>query len=340
MMTSTRSQPWFDGHLDLACCALEGRDLRQPLAAATGPPQPASITLPSLREGGVSHVLATIFTGLGTEGPCGYADAADPGPPHASGRAQLEVYDSLVKSGDLRLVRRGEDLMRPSPATPAAVILMEGADPIRTPAEAAWWFEHGVRVVGLTWARGTRYAGGNAAAGPLSPVGRSLVAALDDLGMIHDLSHLADEAARQLLDLAKGPVLASHSNSRAVCRGHSERNLPDELIRAIADRDGVIGLNLFSLFLIDDGDTRRASVEEAVAHVEHIAEVAGRPDVVALGSDMDGGFGADRLPSGINSPSDLPLLTEALSRRGWSDDQLSGFRFDNWMRFMQRSLPT
>ncbi len=335
----TDSQPWFDGHLDLACCALEGRDLRQPLSDAAGPPQPATITLPSLRDGRVTHVLATIFTGLGTEGPCGYADAADPEPPHASGRAQLAVYESLVASGDFRVVRRRGDLRTASPARPAAILLMEGADPIRRPDEAAWWFEQGVRVVGLSWARGTRYAGGNAAPGPLSSLGRTLVSEFDHLGVIHDLSHLADEAAWQLLDTATGPVLASHSNSRAVCVGHSERNLTDDLIRAIADRGGVIGLNLFSLFLVDDGDTRRASIDEAVAHVERIAEVAGRADVVVLGSDMDGGFGADRLPRGINSPSDLPRLTEGLSRRGWSDDLLAGFRFDNWMRFMERSLP-
>ncbi len=336
---TTEFRPWFDGHLDLACIALEGRDLRSPLADAVGPPQPATVTLPSLAAGGLTHCLATVFTGRGTEGPCGYPDSDDVEKPHASGIAQLDVYSALVDSGDMRLVRTRADLAPSTHPGLAATILMEGADPIRSPEEAAWWFEQGVRVVGLTWARGTRYAGGNAAPGPLTPAGRSMVAALDELGVIHDLSHLADEAAWELLDAAAGPVVASHSDSRAICRGHGERNVPDDLIRAIAQREGLIGLNLFSLFLVDEGDRRRATIDETIAHVEHIVEVSGRHDLVVLGSDMDGGFGSDRLPEGINAPADLPLLLGVLRDRGWSDDQLAGFRFNNWMRFLKRSLP-
>ncbi len=335
---SPSTGPWFDGHLDLACMALEGRDLAQPLESASGPPQPAAVTLPSLAEGRVTHFLATLYTGLGTEGPCGYSDGGDLDTPHRAGRAQLEVYHALVAAGRLRLIRSAGDLDEPA-QLPAAMLLMEGADPIRTPDEADWWFEQGVRAVGLTWARGTRYAGGNAAPGPLTPPGRTLVKRLDRLGMIHDLSHLADEAARELLDLAAGPVMASHSNARAICLGHSQRNLPDDLINAIAARGGVIGLNLFSLFLISDGDRRRATVDEAVLHLEHIAQTAGRDDVVALGSDMDGGFGADRLPRGINTPADLHLLADALSSRGWSEEAIAGFRFENWRQFLKRALP-
>lgn len=331
---------WFDGHLDLACIALEGRDLRAPLSGAAGPPQPPSITLPSLREGRVSHVLATLFTGLGSEGPCGYVSSDDPEPACRAGLAQLGVYDSLEAAGELRLVRQKRKLDCDDDHALAAVILMEGADPIRTPAEAPSWFERGVRVVGLTWARGTRYAAGNAAPGPLTPLGRTLIAALDEIGIIHDCSHLADEAAGQLLQLARGPVCASHSNCRSLAIGHSERNLPDDLIRAIAERDGVIGLNLFSLFLTPEGDRRRATIDEAIAHVEHIVEVTGRVEAVALGSDMDGGFGADRLPEGIDCPAELPRLTDALRRRGWSEDQVAGFRFNNWARFLERSLPS
>jgi len=335
----TLLRPWFDGHLDLACMALEGRDLHSPLAAAVGPPQPATVTLPSLADGGVTHCLATLFTGLGTNGPCGYDDKNDPEKPHACGIAQLGVYSALVASGDMRIVRAAADLADSPTRGLASVLLMEGADPIRNPGEAAWWFEQGVRVIGLTWARGTRYAAGNSTPGPLTAAGRSMVAALEELGVIHDLSHLADEAARELLARSTGPVLASHSDSRAICRGHGERNLPDDLIRAVAERNGLIGLNLFSLFLTDEGDKRRAKIDETVAHVEHIVDVSGRHDLVALGSDMDGGFGSDRLPEGINAPCDLPLLLGALSDRGWTDDQLAGFRFNNWARFLRRSLP-
>ncbi len=334
---SATTNSWFDGHLDLACMALEGRDLRVPLVEAVGPPQPPSITLASLREGAVSRFLATLYTGLGTDGPCGYA-TIDSDAAHDAARAQHRVYSSLAETGALRLARSSCEIESPQDGA-VAILLMEGADPIRTPDEAEWWFDRGVRVVGLTWARGTRYAGGNAAPGPLTPAGRVLVRVLDQLGVIHDLSHLADEAAWQLLDLARRPVIASHSNCRALALGHSQRNLPDDLIRAIGERGGVIGLNLFSLFLSPQGEKRRATIEETISHVERIVELTGRNDVVALGSDMDGGFGADRLPEGINSPRDLPRLTEALQARGWSEDQVKGFQFENWMRFLRQSLP-
>lgn len=102
------SPSWFDGHLDLACMALEGRDLRSPLAKAAGPPQPPSITLPSLREGAVSHFLATLYTGLGTTGPCGYATVEDDAALN-SALAQRRLYARLADAGDLRLARtRGE----------------------------------------------------------------------------------------------------------------------------------------------------------------------------------------------------------------------------------------
>jgi membrane dipeptidase len=183
---------------------------------------------------------------------------------------------------------------------------------------------------------GTRYAGGNAAHGPLTPAGVELVAALDDLGIAHDASHLADEAFDGLLAHAAGRVVATHSNSRAVMGNDDQRHLRDDQIAAIGERDGIIGLNLFTRFLAHE---RRATAADCVTHVQRVADVMGHRRGVALGSDMDGGFGPESLPTDVDHPAKLDILAAALRDEGWSDDDVAGFTHGNWRRFLSEVLP-
>ena len=114
----------------------------------------------------------------------------------------------------------------------------------------------------------------------------------------------------------------------------AQRHLADDTIRAIADRGGVIGINLYSAFLSESAlGSSRASIDDVIAHIGHVCELAGSRAHVALGSDMDGGFGAHRLPEGIDGPGGLERLAEALAASGWSDAEVDGFRFGNWARF-------
>ncbi|MHC5008409.1 MAG: membrane dipeptidase, partial [Planctomycetota bacterium] len=184
---------WIDGHLDLAYLALCGRDL----SVACPDPAAGCVSLPALREAGVGLVLATIFTEPGVTDPSelyGYGSSDDLDDAERAGRRQLDVYERLEAQGEIGIVRSRGDLGEPSIVPkPQAVLLMEGADPIRSPDDAKRWSDRGVRVVGLSWAAGTRYAGGNGNPGPLTPAGIELVSALDDLGIVHDVSHLSDE---------------------------------------------------------------------------------------------------------------------------------------------------
>jgi membrane dipeptidase len=201
---------------------------------------------------------------------------------------------------------------------------------------------HGVIAVGLAWARGSRYASGNAAPscdGPigLTPLGRDIVPRLDRLGIVHDISHLSDRALHDLLELTDRPVIASHSNCRSLLDGLSQRHLADETILEVGRRGGVIGLNLVRNFIRtgldpkDPGD--RPTIDEAVAHVEHICEIQGHRRGVGMGSDLDGGISANDLPAGINQPRDFAKIAESMSRRGWSDQEIEGFAWENWARF-------
>ncbi|MGH9198177.1 MAG: dipeptidase [Acidimicrobiia bacterium] len=328
---------WCDAHIDLAYLALSGRDMTVPLERAEGPPQPAAVTLPSLFEGGVRWAFGTIFTGAGYEGVGGY-ERGDAEGAHRHGLAQLDVYRRWEDEGLLKIVKTKSELEKSSfgGAPLNVILLMECADPIRTPDEAQWWFEQGVRLVGLSWATGSRYAGGNGAPGPLAAEGKDLVSAFDELGIIHDVSHLPDESIEGLLSATSGDVIASHSNSRTLM-GEGQRHLNDIYIAEIGKRGGVVGLNLCGSFITPE--KKNATIEESVAHVAHVAEIMGRRTGVGLGSDMDGGFGADVLPTGIDKPSDLDKLAEGLLSTGWSETEARGFAWKNWLDLLTRNLP-
>lgn len=321
---------FVDGHLDLAYLAVLGRDLRVPCAPGTG----GCVSLPALRAAGIDLVFGTIFTEPGAAAAFGYASSDDLDAAEAAGRRQLDVYEQLEREGEIAIVRTARDLDAGGPR-PRVVLLMEGADPIRGPEAVGEWFARGLRLVGLTWAMGTRYAGGNASGGDLTARGIDLVRALDDAGIVHDVSHLSDAAFDGLLATARGPLVATHSNCRALLDAN-ERHLRDDQVRALAAREGIVGLNLYTAFLAAD---RRATVADCVAHVQRMADLMGHRRGVALGSDMDGGFGAERLPEGLDHPAKLPALAGALRGAGWSDANVAGFRADNWLRFLRGSLP-
>lgn len=344
---------WFDAHLDLACIAAMGRDMTKPLAQATTPWPPASVTLDSLREGHVTRFLATIFTEAGGNDPGVSYPPGDAAAAHEAGVSQLQTYQSWHRVGLVHIDGTqqwgGDEVSRSQTTAPLRCsLLMECADPIRVPAELSWWVERGVRSIGLAWGNGSRYAAGNTqdpATDPgLTPMGRELVREMDRLHVVHDVSHLSDRALDDLLAATNKPVIASHSNCRSLIARQPlppgapkttlQRHLADDTIREIARRGGVIGLNLYSPFLIPGAlRTRRATVDEAMTHVEHICTLAGHTSAVGLGSDMDGGFSGAMLPEGIDRPSDLSRLVDAFSARGWSDEDIERFAWKNWTDF-------
>ena len=199
--------------------------------------------------------------------PASYA-AGDAAGAEAAGRRQLDWYLDQERRGRIGIVRSIDDLERREGLQ--VVLLMECADPIRSPEDAAWWVARGVRLVGMSWGRGSRYAGGNATPGPLTASGRELVSTLDDLGVGHDASHLSRASFDDLLERSTGPVCATHSNAAALI-GDDPRHLLDDQIRAIRDRDGIVGLNLFGRFLTEGSPShaRRLPRPRRTCRVDH-----------------------------------------------------------------------
>ncbi len=343
---------FFDAHLDLACLALNKREMTAPLgrihqdSLLAGPWPPAGVTLPSLRDGGVRWALATIFTEANGDGPEGYG-RDDVVAARNAGEAQLETYKHWAQQGLIGIAQHSDfdDALLADDEGLSIGILIEGADPITTPNDLAWWCEQGVVAVGLTWAVGTRYASGNATSAEddvgLTPIGCEMVDAIDSLKVVHDLSHLSLRAVDDVLERAQGYVMASHSNCRALVGGEdgegAPRHLRDETIKEIAHRGGVIGLNLARNFIRAGlQGAERPSVREAIDHVERICELTGSRKHVGLGSDMDGGFSALDMPEGIECPSDLVKLCDELAQRGWSVEDVQGFAAGNWRSFWKK----
>jgi membrane dipeptidase len=325
-----------DAHLDLADMAVSGRQVLLP-ARDQKPDEMGTPTvgLPDLRAGGIGLVCATIFCMPAAEGKPGYRDSQEA---HTQASWQLEWYQAGEKDVEIKIVRRPADLPHGSPPGLRAILLMEGADPIRDDRDAESFFAAGVRIVGLTWARGTRYAGGNANVGPLTPEGKSLVKTLDRLRIIHDLSHLAEQSFWDLLQITAGPVVASHSNCRSIVPG--ERQLSDDMIRAITKRGGIIGINFYDRFLLpaEELQKRRATLDDVLDHMKRICDLAGDTRHVGLGTDMDGGFGRENIPTEIETSADLGNVADALSGSDFDDGDVAGIMGGNWLRFFRENL--
>ena len=371
---------WFDAHLDLAFMAQAGRDMlcTNP-AIAGGEDAPGCITLPSLQTAGVKWAVATIFTETNAPHmPYGYGQWSDIAGARAAGLAQLCQYQQWENDGLVRIIKNAGDLNHtPAVTDPLQIIiLMEGADPIADNDDAAWWFEQGVRIVTLCWTHGSRYAAGNgmpSAKGGLTDAGKSLVHQLDTLGVIHDLTHLNDAAAEQLLQLTGGSdktpdpktgqmtgkgvnkLIATHSASRTMQAGAlatvdgvdsatvAQRHITDELLGHVRDRGGMVGLPLYAKFLNAPNEDR-PSVSRTADHVNYLADkltcnqAHGRTRV-GLGSDFDGGFSANDTPVGLEGPTKLAALAQQLAAHGWSDDDIRAMACENWLRYFQRALP-
>lgn len=310
-----------DAHLDLAWNARAlGRDLTLPLEAlrAQDPhPETPLVTLPSLQEAGVALAFATLFVDPQGVPPGEYEDEA---------WAQLALYEAWEGRGLVRILRERDDLKAhlerfPEDGVLGLVLLMEGAHPLPAPGALRAWRRRGLRLLSLTWATKNAYAGGNAEPGPLTEAGRALLGEMAALGVALDLSHLAEEAAWEALEAYGGPVAATHANCRALVP--SERHLSDDLLRALAGREGVLGLVPFNAFL--DSSWRRGMprlpLEAFLRHQAHAEAVMG-PGRVGLGTDWDGGFGLEAVPLGLDRHRDLWLLGD------------EGFLGGNWLGWL------
>lgn len=207
----------------------------------------------------------------------------------------------------------------------AALLSIEGADLLDCDVHKVETVTHwGVRLLNPVWNRANVLSGTNAEDPErgLSAKGRDFIRALEEYGIYPDVSHLSDAGFWDLVHIARRPIVASHSNARAVCP--HRRNLTDDQFRAIRDSGGVVGLNLYLHFV------GQPTMDALVAHVEHFLALDGEK-TLCLGGDLDG---CEALAAGMRGVEDVPRLYEALEKRGYGKPLLEDIFWNNLRRLL------
>lgn len=257
-----------------------------------------------------------------------YADAAET--PDLWGRCN-ELHDEFVRemaaNADCIIhCRTGAEVDATSRAGKCAAILsIEGADLLecdikRIETVAEW----GVRLLNPVWNRANVLSGTNIEDTDrgLSTYGREFVRELEAHNIYADVSHISDAGFWDIIHMTKGPVVASHSNSRTLC-GHP-RNLTDDMFRAVRDTGGVVGINLYRNFVGDD------SMESLLRHIEHFLALDGEK-TLCMGGDLDG---CEELAGGLQGLQDVHQIYDALCARGYEKQLLDDIFFNNLRRLL------
>jgi len=317
------------------------------------------------QRGQIALIFATLFAS-----PMRYRDGewdkqcyADTGQAERLYRAQFEAYERLVDEHNekFRLITTKGDLLNlidgwkavtdqenprtnPGACPVGLALLMEGAEGIQRLEDLEDWWAKGIRIIGPAWS-GTRFCGGTGEPGPLTSEGYELLEQMAELGFGLDLSHMDEQAALQALDFYPGQILASHGNPLALLRGSdSNRHLSDRLIQGILERNGVIGIVPYNVFLKagwKHGDRREeVHIQQVVAHIDYVCQITGDALHAGIGSDFDGGFGLQSVPVGIDSIADLQKLAPLLVEKGFSNTDIAAILGENWITLLQRILPS
>ena len=356
----------IDGHLDLAWNALQwNRDLLHSVYTIRNAerretiPVPGlgmgTVAFPEMRQGRVALSFATLMA-RSTGHAVPYVDYSSPAQAYGVARGQVAYYRALERLGYARIIvdtidlgkhtadwkqwESGDNAGQSKTPPLGFVISMEGADPILAPDQLQEWWESGLRILGMVHYGPGRYAGGTDTELGLTDIGRQLVSGMSQLNIILDLTHLSDQSFWQALECYDGPVLASHSNCRALVP--NQRQLSDQQLEAVFQRDGVVGVSLVALMLqpgwiIGRSSNKDLRLEQVVDHIDHICQLAGRCHHAAIGSDLDGGCGRETVPKDLENVADLQKLPELLADRGYRDEDIAMIMHDNWLRLLRRA---
>ncbi|RLL85436.1 membrane dipeptidase [Petrotoga sp. HKA.pet.4.5] len=302
--------------------------------------------LDNFRKGGLNAVVSSLFIESFLTPEISLREALD----------QISsFYQELEESSDyLMLCKSYEDIIKAKESNKIGIFLsFEGVEPLYNDLDLLdIFYRLGVRFVGLTWSR-RNYAGDGSKFLPpdpkknsngLSDFGIDLVKKAQSLGMVIDVSHLNDKGFWQVIELSKGPIIASHSDCRKIV--NLERNLSDSQIKAIADTDGVIGINAYNKIVSNDPE--KANVDDLVKHIDHIVNLVGI-EYVGLGFDFcehlkkfNPQFVNELNPSPsfqvLDNHSNIVLLVEKLLQSGYGEQDIKKILGENFSRVYKKVL--
>ena len=320
----------LDSHCDTPLQMLRGRDVAKDNNFV-------HVDFPKLRRGGVDAAFFALYIPADLDEEAAYEHAE---------RLYSAVNDSLASNPDTAVltVTEAQAYENKSQGRLSIFLGLENASPIGKSLERLReFYDKGVRYVTLCHSKNNEICDSCASEAKkwhgLSPFGREVVAEMNSLGMLIDVSHISDEAFYDVLEYSSKPVVATHSCCRAL--SDHPRNMTDDMIRALAAKGGVIQINFFPVFLnagfeevisasgiVDEGDDmklrtqlhalERPSYKLIADHIDHVVSLVG-VDHVGIGSDFDG---IEVTPDGMDDVSMLPVLFDELRRRGYSEEDL------------------
>lgn len=351
-----------DAHLDLAMNALEwNRDLSRPLHEIREREMhmrdkpdrgKGTVCLPELRKGRIGLVVATQlarYTPPGSALPGWHS----PQQAWAMTQAQLAWYREMEALGEMVQITNltqleahlalWDDPEIADETKPIGYLLnLEGADSLVDISYLHRAYDYGLRALGLSHFGPGRYAPGTKKEGSLTSMGAALLKEMNPLNLILDVTHLTDEGFTQAMDIYQGPVWASHHNVRKIVP--TQRQLTDEQIKLLIERGAVIGgmldcwaMDIRFIDTVSDPWQLNVRLENLVDHWDHICQIAGNSQHVAIGSDLDGIFGTEQSPWDMNSIADLQKYQDILTRRGYTPQDIENIFHANWLRFLRNA---
>lgn len=186
----------------------------------------------------------------------------------------------------------------------------------------------GFRIVSLTWNEKNPLTGSHVTGGGLTDKGREFVKEAQRLGMLVDVSHISDEGFWDIMKITEAPIVATHSNSRAIC--DQSRNLTDDMFQAICQTGGIAGYNMCAEFTGTE-----ANLDTVCEHFLHFLEMDPSAKHIALGGDLDG---VDHLPDGFEGVQSWPVLAESLKKRGVGKEMIFDIFWNNAIGVMERAV--
>lgn len=222
----------------------------------------------------------------------------------------------------------------------AAVLHLEGAEPIQPDLDnLPFFYDKGMRSLGITWSRPNKFGHGVPFAYPSDPdtgpgltdAGKELVKSCNDLGVMIDLAHLNEKGFWDVAELSPHPLVSTHTAAGALIP--KARNLSDEQLNAVGDSDGVVGI-IFSVNDLDGGKRPKnnAPISKIIDHIQYVADLIG-VDHVAFGSDFDG----TRIPSELGNVSGYPKLVSLLEEAGFNSQEMEKICCQNWIRVLKKT---
>lgn len=245
------------------------------------------------------------------------------------------VYKSCAADRTLNLIDTFHNTVSDKlPDNVRGILSIEGGEGIYSLSHLRNFYRLGVRIIALTWNFSNHIASGALETDEtrgLTEFGKLVVAEMNRLGIFADVSHLNDKSFYDVAEYSNKPIIASHSNARAVCRSKAvcpvERNLTDDQFEIIKKSGGCVGINFCPDFLNESG---KADIEDIIRHIEHFMSLGGE-DNVGIGADFDG---IDSTPDGINGVEDIYKIFDRLLQKGYTENQIEKISHKNFERIL------